>query len=175
MKATNYISKKEHKLLLIVAFAAMTFILSSFTLEMIGNYNYSVVEEQQKLEKLANGYPTGSFPIYNDYSPIAGLHLLTVFIFAALIKPKRYLLPFFLTVFYADSLIYSLSYRFNTKPLGGEGFSPHVNVSFFKKIYLEANNFDYFAAFFILILLIWQISILFRIFNKTRQNKTVFP
>lgn len=172
MKANNYISKKEHRLLLIIAFVAMMFVLSSFISEGIKSYNISVSENQQKLENLANGYPPVSFPTYNDYS-IAGFHLLIVFIFASLLITKRFLLPFFLTIFYAACLSYSVPARFDAKRLGSEEFSPHVN--FIKKIYFEADSFDYVAAFFILILLAWQLSILLRIFNKFQQYKNVLP
>jgi hypothetical protein len=155
MIANKYILQKEHLALLIFAFAAFVFVLSGFASEFIKSHNTS-----------------GSlFPYYPTYP--AGLHFLTFFIFIALLKTKRYLLPLFLTVFYAVVFVYGLSMRYDGARLGGEEFSPKVD--FLDKVYRAATDYDYIVALFISILLFWQISILLRMLIKTSQKENVLP
>ena len=170
MKINNYISTKEYKLLLSVAFIVFLFFSICFITQEIKTYNVAVAENQERLEREAGG---SSSSLQNNDNPVAGLHFLTFIIFLSLLKTKRFVIPFSLTIFYAISLIYSLPANFDAKWLGGEEFPS--NASFFRKMYIEANQFDYLAALFILILFSWQISILFRIFNKYLQCKSILP
>ncbi len=174
MKANNYISKREYKSLLIVSFTAFVFALSIFSLQGIKDYNDAISKEQNKLERLANTEPIISFAVCGgiDYR-VPFLHFLTLFIFVALLKTKRFILSSFLTIFYAVVFIYGLSTRYDGSRLGGEEFSPKVD--FLDKVYRAATDFDYLAALFISILLFWQISILLRMLIKTLQRKTELP
>lgn len=173
MKANKYISKTENILLLIFAFLVFGFVLSVFTSQVISSYNYSISEEQSELKSQADGKPHPRFSGFNGPNVIPGLHLLTLFIFIALLKTKKFLLSSFLTVFYAIVFIYGLSARFNGRRLGGEEFSPKVD--FLKQLYLEADSFDYLVFLFVSILLFWQFSILLRMLIKTLQRKNVLP
>ncbi len=172
MRANKYISKREHKLLSIVAFIAFVFVVLTFCGDIIRDYNYFVYKEQQKLGYLANYNREGGF---SGSGPMVMplLHFLTLFIFIALLKTKRFLLSSFLTVFYAVVFIYGLSARYNGSRLGGEDFSPKVD--FLDKVYRAATHIDYLAAIFISILLFWQISILLRMLIKTLQRKNELP
>ncbi len=172
MRANEYVSKREHKLLLIVAFTAFVFVTLFFCWNIIKNYNYSVYYELQRLEYLANYNREGGMSIPSR-KVVPLLHLLTLFIFLALLKTKKFLLPLFLTVFYAIVFIYGLSVGYYESLLGGEEFSP--KVGFFDRVYCIADGFDYLAFLFISILLFWQISILLRILIKTLQRKTELP
>ncbi len=173
MKANKYISKREHKFLLIVAFTSFVFASSIFSLQGIKDYNDAISKEQNKLEQLANNEPILSFSACGgmDYR-IPFLHFLTLFIFVALLKTKRFLLSSFLTFFYAVVFIYGLSARYNGGRLGEE-FSPKVD--FLDQVHRAATDFDYLAALFISILHLWQISILLRMLIKTSQRKTALP
>lgn len=166
MKPNKYVSKREHKLLLTVAFTSFVFVLIIFSLQQIKDYNDAVSKEQSELERISNNKPVISFAACGaiDYR-IPLLHFFTRFIFIALLKTKRYLLPLFLTVFYAVVFVYGLSMRYDGARLGGEEFSP--KVEFLDKVYRAATDYDYLAAFFISILLFWQISILLRMLIKT--------
>ena len=166
MKANKYISKKEHISLVIFSFAVFGFVFTINTLEVARFYNYSVSEKQEKLQSQADGTPHIQFSGSNGPHLPAGLHFLTLFIFIALLKTKRFLFSSFLTVFYAIVFIYGLYARYG---LWGEEFSPKVD--FLEKLYRVADTFDYLAAVFISILLFWQVSILLRIFIKTLQSK----
>ncbi len=173
MKVNNYISRKEHKLLLIVAFITFAFIASAFCYGIIVDYNYFVYDQQQRLESLANYNQAGGFSGSGPTAGIPLLHFSTLFIFIALLKTKKFLLSSILTFFYAVVFIYGLSARYNASRLGGEEFSP--KVAFLDQIYRGADNFDYITAVFISILLFWQISILLRMLIKTLQRKTELP
>ena len=154
MKANKYISQKEHLTLLIFAFVAFVFVLSGFASEFIKSHNTS-----------------GSlFPYYPTYP--AGLHFLTFFIFLALLKTKRFLLSSFLTNFYACIFVYSLFMRTKYSGFDSDSF---LNSSLFEQFCLVTRDFDYLAAFFISILLFWQISILLRMLIKTLQKENVLP
>ena len=174
MEANKYISKREHKFLLLVAFTSFVFALSIFFLQEIKDYNDAISKEQNKLERLANNEQIISFSACGgmDYR-VPFLHSLTLFIFVALLKTKRFLLSSFLTVFYAVVFIYGLSARYDGARLGGEEFSPKVD--FIEKVYRATTDFDYLAALFISILLFWQISILLRMLIKTLQRKPELP
>lgn len=63
MKANKYISKTEHKLLLIVAFTSFVFVLSIFFLQEIKDYNDAISKEQNKFERLANNEPIISIAV----------------------------------------------------------------------------------------------------------------
>lgn len=154
MKANKYISKREYKLLLIVALTAFVYILSAFIWRIVEIYDYSVSEPQ--------------FSGRQDNLP-AGLHFLTLFIFVALLVTKRFLLSSFLTVFYAVIFIYGLSARHDGARLGGEEHLPKID--FLDQVYRVATDFDCIAALFISTLLFWQISILLRMLIKTSHRK----
>jgi hypothetical protein len=173
MKANKYISQKEHKSLLIIAFISFIFVALTFCYGIIKDYNYSVYKQHQKLGHLASYNREGGISGSSPRLIMPALHLLTLFIFIALLKTRRFLLSSFLTVFYAIVFIYGLSALYNGSRLGGEEFSPKVD--FFDQVYFAANGFDYLAAFFISILLFWQISILLRMLIKTLQRKPKLP
>jgi len=173
MKANNYISKKEHRLLLIVSFIAFIFVALTFCCDIIKDYNYSIYKEQQSLEHLANYNRVGGISGSSPITVLPLIHFLTLFIFLALLKTKKFLLPLFLTVFYATVFIYGLSASYYEGLLGGEEFSPKVD--FFTRVYRVADGSDCLAALFILILLFWHISILLRMLIKTLQRKTELP
>ncbi|MDQ3181037.1 MAG: hypothetical protein M3Q33_11010 [Acidobacteriota bacterium] len=66
MKANNYISKKEYKLLLIFAFILFILAFTNFVCDSIESYNKRVQEEQIELKEKANNNGN-SFGIYGDW------------------------------------------------------------------------------------------------------------
>ena len=161
MQANKYISKREHKLLLLVTFLSFSFVFTVFACQVFQTYYDFIVNISPQFSGGAGAFR------------VPGLHLLTLFIFIALLKTKRFLLPSFLTVLYTFVFIYGLSVRYKAGQLGGEEFSP--KVAFLDQVFRAANSFDYLAAFFISILLFWQISILLRMLIKTLQKETALP
>ena len=124
MTANNYISKREHKWLTTFAFIVFLFVLLFISLSIINEYNYSVTELLKELTSQANATPKISFSGGNGLTFFPLFHLLTFFIFLAILKTKRFLLSFLLTIFYTFIFIYGLSARFKGRQLGGEKFSP---------------------------------------------------
>jgi hypothetical protein len=89
-----------------------------------------------------------------------------------LLKTKRFLLPFFLTLLYASIFIYGLFVRATYSGFDSDSF---LDSSLIERINLVVLDFDILAAFFISILLFWQISILLRMLIKTLQKESVLP
>jgi hypothetical protein len=154
MKAINYISRKEHYLLSIVAFSAFVFVALPFVFEIVKFSNYN-----------SAGFSSSN----TTFSLVPPFHFLTLFIFLSILKTKRFLLPVLLTVLYAVIFIFGLVIRISDN----EFFSPEEVL--LSKIYYAARGFDYLAALFISILLFWQISILLRMLIKTKQRKPILP
>lgn len=171
MKAINYISRKEYNLLLIVTFTAFLIVGTIFAWQAVKDYNYSIYHEQISLLHQANYGRPGGFPYGQDLYVLPGLHFLTLFIFIALLKTKKFLIPLLLTVFYLFTILYGLSARYESNILA----SPSIHLNLYKEIYLIANIYDFTAFFFAVILLFWQISILLRMLIKTIQRKRVLP
>jgi hypothetical protein len=162
MKANKYISKTEHFALLTVAFIAFIIVLSIFAWQVSVAYDNFFADKASKIRfsGSANEFQTPPF------------HLLTLFIFIAILKTKRFFLSSLLTVFYAFIFIYGLYVRAKYSSFESDTF---VNSSFIEQFYLVAHDFDFLAAFFISILLFWQISILLRMLIKTSQKESVLP
>ena len=173
MKANKYISKREHKFLLITAFMAFMFTLSVVSFQVVKSYTDTVVESQKERKNQANSEKTIRFSNHGMNYNFPLFHFLTFFVFALLLITKRFLLSSFLTVCYAVLFIYGLSARYKGARLGGEEFSPKVD--FLDQVYRAADSLDYIAAFFISILLFWQISILLRMLIKTLQKDEALP
>jgi len=173
MKSNILISKGEHYSLLIFAFIALLFVISVISFEHIKEYNYTVAETQNELRTKANAESIIKFSGTNGREFFPGLHLLTLFIFIALLKTKMYFISSTLTIFYSYMFIFGLSASYYNSLLGGEEFSPKVD--FLTRIYRSANNLDYIAASFISILLFWQISILLRMLFKKLNGKEILP
>ena len=173
MMANKYISTTEHKSLLVVSFISLIFVLSTISFEIIEDYNYAVLERQRELEYQANGEQIPRFSNDSIDNTFPGLHLLTLFIFLSLLTTKRFAIPSILTTFYAIVFVYNLYEKYKFGFLGGEDFASKTDT--FYRIYRMANGYEYFAAFFISVLLFWQISILLRMLIKTLQRKPELP
>lgn len=177
MKAVNYISKKEHKLLLSVAFFTFALACGSFINNVIESYNDSVSESQNELLRDANKKAGEiSFGIYEiaraDMRP--WFRLLQIFLlgltFLASRKTKRFLLPS-LFIFLSFLILVSWFIDYNHAISMNETKPEKLT----ERLLLIGSYLDFLTFAFVSILLFWQISILYRIFSKTRQNKIAFP
>jgi hypothetical protein len=172
MKKSNYVSSKEHKLILITAFVWFGLVAITFIWEIGGFYNEAVSRQQQELALQAGVKPEPAFSISSNPT-MPGFHFLSIFILAALYKTKRFIAPLLLTIIYFATFLYGLTVKFDSGQLGGEEFSPEFSLC--HKLYYGTSDFDFLAAFFISILLFWQISILLRILIKSLQRKDALP
>lgn len=173
MKANNYISKTEHKLLLVVAFAALIF-------SIVGSAAYAKkdFDERQEYyriqaEKIARNEPTFSgaycFP---DKHPqfLFKIILILGLTFSSLCLVKSYLPSFLLTIVSFSMYVY---WFFDTKRLLAS--NEWTNVQGLERIFYRAGNFDFAVFSLVSILLFWQISILLRMLIKTLQKERALP
>ncbi len=156
MKANSYISAKEHKLLLVLAFISAILAFLALVHQIIENYN-----------------KPASIGIYDmsRASLIPWFNFFTLFIFIALFKSKRFIISSLLTLF--SFVIFA--YEFYSVVRIIILFNPIAELTFVEKLLLIANYFEYINFFLVLILLFWQISILLRMLIKTLQRKTELP
>ncbi len=146
--------------MLALALIVFAFFASFFISVGIDNYNNSVAEKQAQLLREAGSRPAISFGIYSFWRLPAGLHLITFLIFLSLIKPNRFIAPLVLVVLYAGLLMWSLYVR------PGEIY---YSAGFFGNLFRRMDLWDYVGMAFILIMLMWLLSILYRI-RSTTQN-----
>ncbi|MEJ7847687.1 MAG: hypothetical protein WKF92_06335 [Pyrinomonadaceae bacterium] len=159
------ISKLEHRTLLLFAFLVFAFFASFFIIEGIREYNLSVSDSQETLRNKAANEPKIKFAAH-DFVPRvpSGFHLLTVFIFFALIRPGKLITSTFFTILYAAFFVLSLNLRIDGEtPYGGE-YPKHVG--FFGELYRKTYLWDYLGAIYIAIAFVWQFSIIRRIRHR---------
>ena len=156
MKANNYTSKKEHKLLLIVVFITVILAFSNLTYQIIEHYTNPA-----------------SFGIYDmkRASLLPSFNFLTIFIFVALLKSKRFIVSTLLTFF--SFIIFVREFYIAVKLILLYNLFPELSLV--EQLLLIANYFDYIVFFIVSILLFWQISILLRMLIKTLQRKNELP
>lgn len=173
MRANKYISRAEHKLILIVALLVFIFPISILSFKFIQDYNHGIYEAQQELKYQANGKIPLRFAVdsINHSVPIA--YLLSVFIFIALLKPKKFLLSSFLTFCFVILIIYGIYFRF--EHIFAESMFGKLNSGFIEQMQIVVYDFDYTVFALAIILLFWQISILLRMLVKTTQRKLELP
>ena len=155
MKAAKYISKKEHKLLLIVVFSSFLFFFFDSIGVYIYDYNQNIEKEQQELLRKATAetnlirFSEG----FKDIRPWANIPFIasTFFSFLSLKQGKKYLLS---CLFTGIAFLHYVKWFFN------------LSYEIWAVYYLY-----YLIFFFVSMLFFWQITILIRIFNKTRQDK----
>lgn len=150
MKRNEYISKLEQNYLLITSFLAFIFSLSFFLFDI---FQMSHVSDSN----FSQDYINYTFP---------GFHLITLFIFLSLLFTKRYIISFFLTIFYVFCNFYSFYLRDSYYYFSEFPKNPSISG-----IYSKLNFSDIIAFLFAVILLFWQISILLRMLIKTLQKR----
>ncbi len=157
MKANSYISKKENRLLLILSFISVVFAFSNFV--------YQVIDHFTKPKALFDIYDIsrGSFlPTFN---------FLTLFIFIALFKSKRFIISSLLT--FISFIIFTYEFYSGGRIILRD--DPFPELGLIEQLLLIANYFDYTVFLIVSILLFWQISILLRMLIKTLQREKALP
>jgi hypothetical protein len=155
MKANNYISKNEYRLLLIIVF--VSFILS------LSNLAYQIVEINNK----SNPYGLSEAPA----RPLLLFNFLTLFIFIVLFFSKRFLISSILTL--CSFIIFAYEFYSAVKII--LLYKPFPELSLIEQFLIIGNYFDYIVFFLVSILLFWQISILLRMLVKTLQKDEALP
>ena len=149
---------------------ASIFAFASFTLVSIKSYNDSVAEEQIKRSNEANNHPNFGIYVFERRSFIPFACFSSLFLFLTFIKTKRFvcLLTFFSFLMFSYEFFLDFRALLFDEVLSKYSFSEKVKL-------IDANIFDYLTFTFVSILLFWEITILFRIFNKSRQQQNLLP
>lgn len=168
MKGNKYISRKEHKLLLIVAFVTFILALSSFVSFSIDIYNNQVQITQSELKEKANKtYIEWGFIHFDSCKNSDNRSLfrtllvfLTFFGFLALLKPDKFLLTTIIAFLSFSIVIYWIIRTDEAIKMG------ELCVQEMPHLMKIATYYDYSTFLSISTLLFWQISILLRMLNK---------
>lgn len=157
MKANNYISKSEHKLIVIISFVSVVLAFSNLIFQIIEYYTK----------------PTPLFVFYDMMRPnlIPLFNFSTLFIFIALFNSKKYIVSSLLTLLTFIPFAYEFYSGFRIILF----YNPQPERNFSELLFLIANRFDYLVFFLVTILLFWQISILLRMLIKTLQKEKALP
>ena len=167
MNTKDSISKLERVLLLAFTSLAFAFFALGIFAEAAQSYNDSVVRHQNELARQAGVKNIISFASHGFDHSIPLFNLITFFIFLALIRPGRYIISMALTVLYLVFLVVSVAIRLDGRgALGSENFFTDPWVEF----WLKTGFHDHFAAVVIVILLVWQGSILWRVYLAGSRN-----
>jgi len=167
MRANKFISKREHALLMIFSLLISCFVFAVFAEEIVRNYNIGVAEVQREFMSQAGGLERIRFSGGGPQLP-AGLHFLAFPVTFFVVIAKRFFLSTLLTLFYAACFAWSIFTR-----LYWDGYGQPFPFSgdLLDGIYRRTDLFDQIAACFISVLLVWQTTILIRIYTNFRQTK----
>ncbi len=158
----NSISKAERILLLSFSFAALAFFALGISAEVTQVYNNSVAEHQKELARQAGAENIPSFSVdHGPYHSIPLMNLILLPIFLSLLRARSYILSTSLTALLGVFLTLSIASRLDSGQLGTDPWH---------EIWINTMIYDYLAAFVIAVLLIWQCSILWRVFSHDRPN-----
>lgn len=173
MRDTEFISKRERRLILLIAFAAFIF-------SIVGFISYTVKEDikrteyfREQEENRRQNKPSFAGPYcFPDRHPelLASIIWLVGATFFALCVARKYFLPFLLTI---ASLSRFLSWLVSSRNQLYDDISDFVKGV--DRFFYNAGNFDLAVLLFLSILFFWQISILLRILIKNLQRKTALP
>jgi Zn-dependent protease with chaperone function len=173
MKANNYISKIEHKLLLIVALAALIFSIAGSAAYAKKDSDERDEYDRIQAENIVNNEPvfSGAY-CHPDKHPqfLFSIILLLGLTFCSLCFAKKYLLSSSLT--FASVLMF-VYWFINTQKLLSDNESPTIKG--LDRLFYKAGDFDIVVCSLVSILLFWQISILLRMLVKTLQTKNELP
>ena len=143
------ISTLEKRALLVFTLLPLLFFLSAFVEVAVRDYQSS----RNTGISFAVDDPTPRTP--------GGMHLLTIPIFLSLIRPQRFFIPSILTGIYCGLLVLSFYIRVDGKSFFG-GPIPG-DPSFFRELYLKTWIWDYVAILFVIVLVPWLLSIIYRL------------
>lgn len=173
----TFISEKERKLLLTLAFLCFLFSIFNFSGCLINKYNSYVSEKQSDMEAQANDdvhFAIYSFerPPLNPLFSFVNIFLLS-FAFINLYKSKRFLLSSFFTSISFYFFIYLI---IDTRRLiGAEEEDSTLPLTNLDRIIYKASYLEFACYLTVSILLFWQISILLRMLIRNSQRKNVLP
>jgi hypothetical protein len=95
-----------------------------------------------------------SFAVHDFSTPLAAFHVLSVVVFMSILWARAFRFGFVVCATYLIVLALSLWFRLDGKgAFGSEGF--YDDKMIWQEIWNKTHTFDFVAAFFLVILLIW--------------------
>lgn len=141
-------SKNERRALLGVAFLTSVCFAIFLALDIV---------ESAKISRIREAYPQFSFDYVVIWLP--GFHSLIILLLVALVVARKYIVSTFLTFLYALLFTIGMYMRLDGRGyFSGEGFYTSLPT----EILAKTHPYEYLAAIFVLVILFWQVSILWR-------------
>lgn len=157
MKSNQGISAWERRLLILFTSLILCSLLVFFIFDVLDDI---------KLSQLRAQYPNIAIDVFTVR--LAGLNLLLPCIFIAILAAKKYVVSTALTLIYGALVATGFYVRLDGRGgFGSEGFYTDIRT----EIWNKTHPFEFVAVFFIVAVLIWQGSILWRIFVSDRRNQ----
>ncbi len=160
----RHISKLEHRILTALIFAFVLYAAVLVTTNYIYSYNEHVRMEQEDINSSLGGEPPIRFSGGSVYpSTVPGLYAVSLLILIAIFFGRTFVTSFFLTlaqillVMFAIHLR-SLNFREPSYPI----------KSYFDMWLSNTLNIDFIALIVLPTLLLWQLTILLRIYGRER-------
>lgn len=171
MEASNIIRRKERYALLLFSFLVFALVASVISWQAIASYNKSVEQAQNDLHREAGGQVISFAACGGPSYTVAGLNLITFFIFLSFIRPRRFIVSSVLILFYAALFCYGIFARLNGEgTLGSKDFFTDK----WYELYMKTYHMDYLIALIITTFLAWQFTIIWRII-RSRKADPVLP
>ena len=173
MNVNRFVSNKEHKLLLAIAFAAFIFsIAGSIAYSIKADIKRAEYYKEQEEDKDQNKIVFSGPYCFPDRHPqlLLTIVLLVGTTFFSLCFAKIYLLSFLLTIASLTKFIY---WFIDSRRQLFDDVSEFVKGV--DRVFYNAGSFDVIVFILVSILFFWQISILLRMLIKTSLRKTDLP
>jgi hypothetical protein len=147
----RYISRLEHVLIFGFAGLLVLFVYGQFISDFISHYNWTIKHDQALLAQQATGKPIINFGPPGLF--VAGFHLISMLVFLVLIVSRNFYAALLLTLAYLATLLYAHYSSFRDLESALKGW--------------EADAINLVVFIFLIVLLIWELTIIFRVVRQT--------
>ncbi len=162
------IDPRERLALILLSGILSLIVLVPISAGFVDDYNNSVRNHQEELNCLSNPRECVKVSAVYQAKSIPLFHLLTPFIFVAIVKAKRFIVSFLLTLTYVGFFVYATYVQYSYGCFLGEDICPPI--SFGGRLARVGDPFNIFTGTVILILLFWLASILLRGNSSSRRR-----
>ena len=153
----RYISRLEHALIVGVALLLTLFVYGEVISGLINEYNWTVRHDQTVLARKASGQPLISFSPSGYF--VGGFHLVSILVLLAVVLGRKFYAALMLTLAYFLTLLYAHWSRFRDLESALSGW--------------QADLVNLVALIPLLALLIWELTIVFRVVRQTLKSLTL--
>ena len=136
--------------------------------ELITSYNYSVFQEQADLYKRATGISIIDFCNPVLYTP--RYHVISVVVFLGFVFGRKFYFASILTFVYFAVLLNAVNWRIENAGLIDPSTEPMSRYAMAAWNWIMAVPSDLMALAFLLPLLVWELTILFRVLRQALKS-----